>query len=161
LVALSRFATCEASKVLACRTRPNSVYSLNISTKSSRRDYWSCDVVIAQALTIKSRACRISFLASFEAWFWYWWFWWFWCSLSIRELELGRFSPFWMRLRRAALAELGWGKGAARGSEDSGSLDRTKVNGVFGTLGASGVLVGRSSSSLGLSGSSPMSSGSM
>jgi len=72
LVAFSRFATWEASKVLVYRMRPNSVYSLKISTRSSSRDYWLYNGVILIALTIKLRAWRISSLASFEAWFWYW-----------------------------------------------------------------------------------------
>jgi hypothetical protein len=67
LVAFSRFATWEASKVLVYRIHPNSVYSRKISTKSSRRDYWLYNIVIAIALTIKSRAWRISSLASLEA----------------------------------------------------------------------------------------------
>jgi len=118
--------------------------------------------VILIALTISSRAWRISSLASFEAWFWYWWWFpWFRCSLSISlsiSLELGpRFSPFWRRLSRAALAELGWGKGAASSSEEMGFVAKSNANWAPWLNRASGELVGRSSCSLGPSGSSPSS----
>ena len=66
-----------------------------------------------------------------------------------------------MRLSRAALAELGWEKGAASSSEESGLVDKSNAKRAPGAKRASGVLVGSSSYLLGLSGSSPRSWGSL